>query len=454
MYIELKMWKALTPLIVAFSGITVISVLHSTLGGYLGFFDVNPEVFLYISYFLAIAFASSLFVFLIFSYTRIQHSYLATGSQSTRACAPDGSRIDNTDLNKSGLVAADLIPGRVFDNSFAAYLFLGAVLLLLIFVLYSILRAYVSAGEIAGEEFEHALSYGIVGHSFALLMACVPFLYLFSKLSVSRYVRRLCFAFLVLCFLFLFMKQVKYWVLVPLIWILVISFRLYGFSFNMSLFYKGVGGSAIAIILFFIVYLVQIVSGNDGVSALDIPVLLLDIFYHLLGYAFSGLLVFSSLIDDGVFYTLNYKDAAVAFEGLFNILGALVGGGLYDGDHFVIEFYVLDDVFNKTGNVGTLWADFLIYMGIFAFPIYFIMFFLLYFLFMLSRFSFLAFIYYTGIVSFLFFSWFSSYFKLLSPYEIPLLSVFVAVLLIFLSRVKVGRVEAMGNSRQNHDAQA
>lgn len=452
MFIELKIWQALTPLIVAFSGITVISVMHSTFGGYLGFIKVHPEVYLYISCFLAISFASSLFVFVIFYFSRVGRSNLSAGFQVTRACSSAKKKSDNNSLNKLCLATADLAPSRIFNNNFVAYLFLNAVSLLMMFVLYSVLRAYFSVGRIAGEEFEHALSYGVVGHAFALLMACVPFLYLFVKLSASRWVRRMCFVSLILALIFLFMKQVKYWVLVPLIWILVINFMLYGFKFNMRLFYKVLGMSAVAIILFFTVYFVQVVSGNNGVGGLDIPELILNVFYHLLGYAFSGLIVFSSLIDDGFFVSLNYKDAAVAFEGLFNIFSALVGGGGYDGDHFVIDFYVLNEVFYKVGNVGTLWADFIIYMGFFAFPIYFVMFSLLYFLFMLSRFNFLAFIYYTGLISFLFFSWFASYFKLLSPYEVPILSLFVAVLLIFLSRIKVAglRVRQLAPTANEH----
>ena len=116
-----------------------------------------------------------------------------------------------------------------------------------------------------------------------------------------------------------------------------------------------------------------------------------------------------------------------------NILSSLVGKGVYEGEHVLINFYVLDDGFGKTGNVGTLWADFMLYMGVFAFPVYFLLYFAVYLLFMLSKAYFVCFIYYSGIVSFLFFSWFSSYFKLLSPYEVPILSAFIALLLVLLS---------------------
>lgn len=444
MYLDLRMWKGLTPLVVAFSGVTFIAVLHSTVGRYFGFAAVDPRVFGYISYFISVGFASSLCVFAIFSTFRKPQNE-AEHLRSPESCSVE-SRGGEVCSIESRPTAAGLFPCDTFNNKAAAYLFLSSIFLLLAFLAYSIRHAYVTTGVVSGEGFEHALSFGVVGHSFALLMACVPFLYLFFKLSAHRHVRRLCFALLVLSFIFLFMKQIKYWVLVPLVWIMILNFRLEGFRLNVSLLYKSLVVAAVAVLLFFLVYLFQVVSGNNGAAGLDFSALFFNIFYHLLGYAFSGLIVFSSLIEDGVFDMLNYKDIAVAFEGFSNILSVTLGRGRYEGEQFVIEFYVLDSVLNKTGNVGTLWADFMLYMGVFAYPVYFLMFFSLYFLFMISRSSFLAFMYYTGVVSFFFFSWFASYFKLLSPYEIPVLSLFIAAILLLLPRIGRLKLQKADNS--------
>ena len=426
-YVELKLWRELTPVIISFSGITVIAVLHATLGRYLGFLEVDPKVFL----FLLIAFVASLFAFIIFSSCRRPRQF---------ATANDGPALyssmfekSNNDLTFSKSSGDGGFSNVFFHKKNVAYLFLSSVFLLLAFLAYSILNAYLSTGGISGQMYERALTYGVVGHCFALLMSCVPFLYLFYKNSPIRFVRRLCALFLIFAFVFLFMKQVKYWVLVPLVWITIINFKLNGFRINFSFLYKVLGLVAVAVALFYTVYFLQVIDGRGGTDGLDFYQLNLSIFYHLLGYLFSGLIVFSSLIEDGFFLEIIYRDIAVAFNGLSNILSSLVGKGVYEGEHVLINFYVLDDGFGKTGNVGTLWADFMLYMGVFAFPVYFLLYFAVYLLFMLSKAYFVCFIYYSGIVSFLFFSWFSSYFKLLSPYEVPILSAFIALLLVLLS---------------------
>ena len=177
LFFELKLWKTLTPTVVVFSGITLISVLHFLFGGYLGFIEVNPKVYAYISCFLTASFGSSVFVFLLFNFTRLRYLCVCDNFTQNRTSATGSAY--KPSLFRPGIVIAGIIPGRIFSNNVTVWFFSAFVLLLLIFVFYSILRAYYSLGSLTGEGFEHSLTYGIVGHSFSLLMACVPFLYMF-----------------------------------------------------------------------------------------------------------------------------------------------------------------------------------------------------------------------------------------------------------------------------------
>lgn len=425
--IEWKLWRTLTPTIISFGGVAVISLIHATVGRYMGFFDVNPMVYLYISGFLFTSFFSSLIVFFIFNLSRNKITTSEVYSDNFfLSHAPKDQRINN--YRKDYNLIGPLFKSRNINNTFLIFVFT-----MLCFIFYSVLKAYFRLGVITGEAFENELSFGVVGHAFALLMACLPFLYILSKSAYSANLKKISMIFLIVSLSLLFMKQIKYWVLVPVIWLSLIYFKIYSHRISVSFLVKLFWIFLICVALFYSVYLFQILYWS-GFSGGEIKESSMSIVYHMFGYMFSGIMTFSSLIEDGLLNELMYRDIGVAFQGLSNILAILSGGSLYAGEIFTINFYVLDSVYQKTGNVPTIWGDFLLYLGFFSYPIYFILYFIIYCLLVASRFSPIIFFYYTGLVSFLFFSWFASYFKLLSIYEVPLLSMVVATMVVLFHK--------------------
>ena len=403
--LEFKIWRTITPTIIIFSGITVVSTLHFLLWSTLEFIQVNSIIFIYLSIFLLISFTSSLLLF--FSYKK-------------------NSIIDSHYTKKISI--------NIFTKAEAILIFLILMLFLLAFIFYAITEAYKTTGIMAGENFEYLLSYGVVGHSFALLMACTPITYLFFNFSTTIFSKRFFLMILCISLFFLFLKQVKYWSLVPSVWIAIINFHLYGVKFNFKFLLKLISFVLLSIIIFFSTYLFGFYA--FGVD-IDIYHKIYDTAYHFMGYLFSGIIVFSSLVNDGYLYELQYRDVCATFTGACNIIDFFRGLELYSGDNiFMIDFYTLDNVFNKKGNVPTLWGVFMLHLGWTSFIFYFLLSLFIYFIFVLSRTRLPVFLYYTGLISFMFFSWFASYFALLSIYEIPLLSLFViSFFLIFSKRV-------------------
>lgn len=389
-YIDYIFWRNITPNIVAFMGIFLISILYDLFGKGLGFVDVESDVYLYLILFV---FSGQMASFLGF--------YISQKIKFNYKVEPDVKR--KFTYSKAGV--------RFF------FIFITFVIGLCLFGIY---RAYMLTNSLSGDEFEGLLSHGIIAHVFALLMASTPFIYIIA--SQGQKINKLYYILLVCVILLLFMKQIKYWVLVPLVWILLLNIYLY----NQNSVSKILKNSLIIfslMFLFFIgAYFFVIILNSGDYDSLDLYSSFIGIFNHLLGYLFSGILVFSSLIRDGVFNDLVWRDSFVVFNGVVNVVSTLVGEGLYKGDEFLIPFYVLNEDTGQTGNVGTLWATFLLYLGNFSFFVFFIIIFFLSLLFSLSKHFGLALIIYTSLVAFMFFSWFASYFALLTIYEVPILA--------------------------------
>ncbi len=403
--LEFKIWRTITPTIIIFSGVTVVLTLHFLFSSTLEFVQLNSIIFIYLFIFLLISFISSLLSFL-FIYN-------------------NNSIIDSHHIKKISI--------KLFAKE--KMIFSISMFLLLIFIFYAIIKAYKTVGIMAGDNFEYLLSYGIVGHSFALLMACTPITYLFFNFSTTILFKRFFLMILCISLFFLFLKQVKYWSLVPSVWIAIINFHLYGVKFNLKFLLKIISLILLSVMIFFFTYLFSLyVFGVD----VDFYYKMYDTAYHFIGYLFSGIIVFSSLINDGYFNELPYRDVCGTFTGACNIIDFFRGLGLYSEENiFIIDFYTLENVFNKKGNVPTLWGVFMLHLGWTSFIFYFLLSLFIYFIFILSRTRLPFFLYYTGLISFMFFSWFASYFALLSIYEIPLLSLFVIWFLLIFPQKKI-----------------
>ena len=391
-FIDYFFWRKITPYMISFVGVFVISLLYDLFGKALGFIDLEPEVYLYFSIFSFTGLMASLLGGYLSSKITLKHKYPIATYRELLSYSDKGIRY-----------------------------FFVYVLVLGILCLYGVYNAYTISGSWTGEEFEALLSQGVFGHSYALLMASTPFIYLMASQKNSKKTYVLLFFVLFL----LFMKQIKYWVIVPLIWMFLLSIYI-NRSNMVELLKRAFFISTLIFIFFASAYsLVIIINSGDA----DIVLMIKDIFGHFLGYIFSGILVFSSLIKDGYFNNLVPHDPFIAFQGGVNLVSVLIGQGLYQGSEILIPFYSLNPLTGKTGNVGTLWASFLLYLGSYSFFIFFIIILMLSLLLKLSKHYAGAFIVYTCLSSFMFLTWFSSYFSLLSPYETPVLAFIIYVIL-------------------------
>lgn len=404
-WVDFKVWKRITPIIIIYFGVAFLSLAHALISQPLDLREINPTIFIYLSIFMLISFASSLSIYII-------------TNQFRRNKIKQNTKQYYLQKNKQAL-------SQLFSNQKKAKLFLKFLLMLVTYNLFSIFSAYKKIGILSGEDFEGALSYGLVGHSFALLMACAPVTYMFYKNLHKTRLKNIFLALLVVSILLLFLKQVKYWVLVPLIWIGIINIYTGNHNLNMKTIATLVMYVLIPILFFFGSYVFILYNFE---TSLDFSEIIHSTFYHLLGYLFSGLIVLSSLIHDGFLDPLIYRDACDVFSGICNIAYKFSGQELNNSKPFLIPFYQIDNIYGKTGNVPGLWGVFLIHLGWFSIPFYLFLSTFIYFIFWVSERNIIFFLYYTGIISFMFLSWFASYFGLLTIYEVPLFSAFIILL--------------------------
>ena len=393
-YLDFYFWRNITPLIISFSGVLIISLLYDLFGGLLGFIDVEPLIYLYIlTFFFCGLIASILAAFI--------------------------TRKMTVNTSSDWVVIRNKIECSYKSINF----FLFFTMIISIVCTVGIFVSYKSTGYFYGDDYERILSQGIIGHSYALLLSISPFLFIFSKQDSCSKFQRLSLKFLLVLILFLlFMKQVKYWVIVPMIWFFLINLYLY--NKGILDFIKKSAVVLIAILLlFFMVYFYKIIISSGDV---DIILAINQIANHFLGYLFSGLLVFSSMIRDGTFNSSISLDIFVIFNGGINFISTVIGQGLYHGKELIIPFYKLSSS-GLTGNVGTIWATFLLYSGWYSFILFSAVIFLLSIFFCLAKRSFSFFILYTCLSSFMALCWFASYFALLSSIEVPFLSLCICV---------------------------
>jgi hypothetical protein len=389
------LWKKITPLIVSFLGIFLISVAHELLWH---FFDLKPvllDVYLYLSIFMGITFLASIVNYAIFSQFLKKDSVLQSGR--------------SVDITIHG---GGIGNGIVF--------LIGVVAFCSAWIVWGIYKAYSSTGLISGDSFEAMLSYGVVGHSFAILFSIVPIIYLSLLIVQTAVGKFLLLVMLVFVLSLLVVKQVKYWVIIPIVAIIITDYYYHQVNVVKRLLYM-LCCVFLIITLFFGVYFFQIASSGYDVWG-NFSFVFYDVGYHFLGYLFSGLIVFSGVITDGYVDALEYRSYCAVFEAQCNIFSITFDGSLWSESFFLIDFYPIDNLFGKTGNVPTLWGVFLLQLGWLSFFIYFLISCVFYLLFVLAH-RYLSFLFlYITIASFMFMSWFASYFALLSFYEVSILN--------------------------------
>lgn len=387
-YLDYSCWKRLTPCIVSFIGVYFILLIYELVGEQLGFIALNDFVYFYISIFYLCGFLASIIAAVIFA------------------------RIEK--------ISPPVEKFHLFDyGSRAKRLITSITILICIVCSYHILTAYYELGSFVSEDFEGKLTYGFAGHSFAILMATVPFLVeIFLREKKKRYLLLILFVFSLL-----FLKQVKYWVMIPLVWMvwyiisgryIELSIKKY-FTISLQLFIS-------LFILFFSVYFMKVIMSNQG--SLDYTAVLFSIMIHFLGYLFSGILTLSNYEMLGLYNNLSFNDGLGLLAGFLNLFNVILGNDLLNLE-LVRPMLSLNLIYNSVGNVPSLWGTMLLAAGNYAFIFFFMMIFILSILCGMAKHSKLSLIIYTFLTSFLFFSWFDYYYYLLTPYEV---SAYVVIL--------------------------
>jgi hypothetical protein len=384
---DIYIWRKITPLVVSYIGVFLIVLTHTLFGRQLGFVEIDDGIYLFISIFFIIALMAS------FS-SAVFMAWVTRGI---------------------------IIPKRkdvsLRTNSRKSIVLLTVIISLI--CAYFIYRAGTSLGSFVSEDFESTLTYGVPGHTFAILVSLMPFVLKTYHSNKNK----LIFALLVIILALLFMKQVKYWVMIPFVWMVWYSI-VSGYiklSFKTSLVLSIVIVSLL-MGFFFLVYFMKVIFSSDNQSV-DYLVVLNDIMIHFFGYLYSGILTFSIYIQQGYYNSLCAQDFLGLFAGPINIINLFIGEGLSNLE-LNRPFVTLNNYSGTVGNVPSLWGTLLMAGGYYSFVLYFVLMFLVSMLQWLSRYSDLSLIIYTFLTSFLFFSWFDYYYYLLMPFEVSMLCIF------------------------------
>ncbi|RSK70254.1 hypothetical protein EJE24_00300 [Enterobacter huaxiensis] len=399
--IDYFVWRRITPLIASYIGVFFIVLTHTLIGKQLGFVDIEDGIYTFISLFFLVGLIASLLCAFIMAWL--------TRHMDLESC----KEIKTSRISKSVIWLALLIS------------FLCA---------YFIYSAGTRLGSFVSEDFENALTYGVPGHVFAVLVSLMPFV-------LKRYHadKRKSILFLLLCILILlFMKQVKYWVMIPFVWMVWYSVVSGYIKLTVSrLIFLSVTIIFLLMSFFFLVYFMKVVFSTTG-QTIDYSAVIYDIMIHFFGYLYSGILTFSVYFRQGMFNNLSVNDLMGLFAGPINVLNLILGENLINLE-LTRPFVVLNNYSGTVGNVPSLWGTLLMASGYLSFGIYFIIMFAISLLQWFSKFSNLALMVYTFLTSFLFFSWFDYYYYLLMPFEVCMLCIFFYI--IFEKRMKVDFIE-------------
>ncbi|EOV9624447.1 DUF6337 family protein [Cronobacter sakazakii] len=366
-------------------GIYVILFIHAAIGESLGFLPVESNVYFFITTFYVVGLFASL------------------------SCA----------FGMSVLSKGIVLNTRVTDKYYGLKIrknIINITVVVSLICCFFIYKGWSEVGSFVSDDFEGTLTYGIAGHFFAILVALIPFL---LKAYYSKRTKSV-FLLLVFVLVLLFMKQVKYWVMIPLVWMFWYSIVAGYIKLSIRKFlFISLILAFLLVSLFFSVYFMKVFF-REGSENVDYNTVLIEIMIHFFGYLYSGLLTFSVYISDGLYNAFIPSDILGLFSGPVNIINVILNDDLINLT-LPKYFVVINKITGTTGNVPTLWGTLLLAGGYYAYIFYFFMFYCIYLLLWFAKRSQCFLIIYTFITSFLFFSWFDYYYYLLMPFEVTVL---------------------------------
>jgi hypothetical protein len=394
--LDVKLWRTLTPNAIAILPTTLVVLVADAVTPRMGFFRPSQEIYLAIA--------------LLFACGGLGSFLAATALRNEPESRPfsialDGGRDTRTLTAMLGLACA-----------------------LLTFYMY---LAFKRVGNMYEEEFSDALAGGVAGHLGLFIMLATPVLVLCRAKG-----DRLAACIVVAAFVLLVLRQVKSWVIVPII-----------FS-TLLLFYAGKFGNARATLLkaalialglvgvFFLVYLIWVVAYNEFDVGVDQLIDSLEwIAVHFLGYLVSGVVAFSELVARGPL--LDYNDPLYLVGTFRNVVAVAQGDSTTSavGSTF-LQISADHDV---GSNVFSMWGTLMHRSGAWAFPLYALMIFALTLLLQIGRRHRYALYLYCFLASFLAIAWFEYYYYHANVYFAP---IWLAVISLLVRRRRVDRETA------------
>lgn len=363
-------WKRITFNLIANIPCGIVAILYIIFGDTYGFKPLNSNLFVYLSLFMLVGFFTEVVIVFMFRYN-----------------------YNNIRPN----VAFIRVP------SFFVY---GIALtsLLILFVAYSYAQKY----GITSEDFEAKMASGLIGHGLIFLMVTPPFIYLSYK---NKQISFKVFLFSVsLVFTCLFIKQVKSWIMIPMIYF-ILMYLYYNEINKRRFFLIGAISACLLILLFFSVYYIKAMLTNTLGESGDF---LDQIYRHFLFYFFSGLGAFSEYLNNDI--TSN-REWYVLITPIINVINYITGEPLIN----VINplNYTINYELNNSSNVFTMFGTMWLYMG-FGSLFFYTAIVALQSILYLKRSSILLGNIFWLISSFGSFSWFEYYYFHLAAYEAPI----------------------------------
>ncbi|WP_088541379.1 DUF6337 family protein [Escherichia coli] len=374
-----KFWQRLTYNSLVNIPLFIIIIVYQISGETFGFKELNENVYLYFSVFLILG-----------SFIEICMVLLFRGLYN----------------NQMPIKAAVNVP-KTF-----CYLVIFISFLVLFFA-----SLFARQYGLVSEEFEGKMASGFVGHLLVFLMITPPFIYLaYANKKITKSLFFFCVSLVFIC---LFLKQVKSWIMIPIVYFFVMylyfnkvnkkKITLYSLCAAITLF-----------MLFFLVYSLKAIIINPESNLLE---LFSQIYQHFLFYLFSGVGGFSEYLH------ANTNDLTdnwyVLVLPVVNIINMITAGTMESAINSKI--YIINYEIDRGSNVFTIYGTMWMYLKYYAFLFYGFIVALQAFLY-ISRKNYVACSVFWMITSFGLFSWFDYYYFLLGAYEAPLYILVLAII--------------------------
>ena len=375
--IDCFVWRQLTPNIIAITPTFILTLLCALIGPSLGFSPLSGDLYQVLSLFFLLGALASFSIGLLLGPT------LMSVRERVTFCATWNV---HTDILKFFLVVA-----------------LFVLVVLVVFT-------YKKLGNIHDESFSSALSYGVVGHFFVFLTVAAPiFLFFKKKIDLMSVV------IISLSIILLFLKQVKSWVVIPVLFYALLYYYSGRMKVWKTIFFKFIFLIIVLCFVFFMIYFINHLSYsgfqltmtlvNDSISST---------FTHFLSYLFAGILGLSELLKTkNIFFDNgNWHYLVLTFSNIFSVIQ-----GNTPDSAVVDQFFVINEQFSKSSNVFTLWGTLLLRAGWIAFFIYPVLIGILTAFLVFFRTSLVFFLLFCYAVSFLGLAWFDYYYFHLAVFE-------------------------------------